>query len=314
MDSPAGSRNVRFYARDGAKIAGVLTLPPDAAGGRGRPPGVLLCQGLSGRKELIAPFIARQFAEVGLASLRFDYRGFGESEGPRGWIDPFARVDDALHAFAYLSEVEEVDPHRLAVYGLSLGGPVAIALAAQEPRVRAVVAVSAPSDGERLLRGLRTEAEWVEFLERVRRDRGRRAMGQESTKVDVAELFPFSQSFLTKYSRLSGGEGTSSISEPPPGQLTTRVALGCADLILAFHAEDAAGRLGVRPLLLVAGEQDDVATPDQVRVLFDRASGPRELVMMPQRDHVDLDTGDGLVAQVKIARDWLARQLRPGPH
>src|SRR5262249_59287734 len=69
-----------------------------------------------------------------------------------------ARVEDALHAFAYLAQRPEADPRRLGVKGLSLGGPIAVALAAAEPRARAVVSVSGPGNVELLLRSLRTGA------------------------------------------------------------------------------------------------------------------------------------------------------------
>jgi fermentation-respiration switch protein FrsA (DUF1100 family) len=90
------------------------------------------------------------------------------------------------------------------------------------------------------------------------------------------------------------------------------VYLASAEAILDFRPEDAVRRLESRPLLLIAGENDDVATHDHVRALFDPAPGPRELVMMPDCDHLDLDTGEGLTEQASMAARWLVSQLGSG--
>ncbi|HXE73756.1 MAG TPA: hypothetical protein VNO81_13925, partial [Candidatus Nitrosotenuis sp.] len=71
----------------------------------------------------------------------------------------------------------EVDPGRMGIYGLSLGGPVALGTAAEEPRARAVVSISGPPDGERLMRYLRTSSQWIDFRARVLEDRARRPPG-----------------------------------------------------------------------------------------------------------------------------------------
>ena len=71
-------KKVHFYS-DGLKLAAVLFLPD----GPGPHPGIVLCHGFTCIKELILPDYARRFAAAGFAALTFDYRGFGESEGPR---------------------------------------------------------------------------------------------------------------------------------------------------------------------------------------------------------------------------------------
>lgn len=83
-------------------------------------------------RTLVLPEVARRLADVGVASLRFDYSGFGDSQGERGWIDPGARADDARFALEALIAQPHVDAVRLGVYGHSLGGPVALATAAAD--------------------------------------------------------------------------------------------------------------------------------------------------------------------------------------
>jgi dienelactone hydrolase len=194
--------DVTFFNRDGVKLAGVLNLPASATAASPGP-AVLLCQGLSGVKHLVLPEITAGFAARGLTTLRFDYAGYGESEGDRGWIDPPARVDDALYAFAWLRSQEGVDGARVGVYGHSYGGPVAISLASREPKVRAVVSVSGVSDGSWMLSSIRTSWDWVAFKHRIEEERAKVAATGQSTLVDITEILPFSRAFFAANEKLN---------------------------------------------------------------------------------------------------------------
>jgi pyruvate/2-oxoglutarate dehydrogenase complex dihydrolipoamide acyltransferase (E2) component len=72
-------RRVSFYS-GGHKLAGVYYAPQGAAGAA---PGVVLLVGYTYLKEMVVAEMARFLAKRGFAALIFDYRGFGESEGPR---------------------------------------------------------------------------------------------------------------------------------------------------------------------------------------------------------------------------------------
>ena len=71
-------KDVRFFSH-GARIAGVLRLPA----GNGPHPVVVMCTGMTLTKEVWLPANAEWLCERGHATLNFDYRGWGESEGPR---------------------------------------------------------------------------------------------------------------------------------------------------------------------------------------------------------------------------------------
>lgn len=301
------ARKVYFYTLDGSRLAGTLTLPAKASA-TSRTPAVLLCQGLSGVKNLVLPEIAMRMAQAGLASLAFDYRGYGESEGKHGWINPASRVDDALHAFAFLAQCKEVDPKCLGVYGLSLGGPVALSVAASEPRARAVVTVSAPGNGEEMLRSLRTSSEWIEFKNRLRADRDSRAVTGKSALVSIQEIFPFSPNFMAKYSALKSG-GTSTMARQTGPKEKSLFYLASGDAIIDFRPKEAAERLGNRPLLMVVGEEDDIATVKETQKIYRTVSGPKKLIVVPGYDHVDLDTGHGLEYQARQAIRWFNEHL-----
>ncbi len=97
--------------------------------------------------------LARRLADRGWFVLNITYRH------PPGWTWP-APVDDVRAAVDWLethAAGQNIDPSRIAVYGYSAGGHLALLQGLRDPRVKAVVAGAAPSDlmlfeGGRLVR------------------------------------------------------------------------------------------------------------------------------------------------------------------
>ncbi|HEU4629383.1 MAG TPA: bifunctional alpha/beta hydrolase/OsmC family protein [Gemmatimonadaceae bacterium] len=134
---------VTFEGSRGQSLAGRLELPPD-----GEPRATaLFAHCFTCSKDLAAAVrISRALAEHGLAVLRFDFTGIGESEGEPAGGAIAADVADLEAAAAQLATLAA--PPSLLV-GHSLGGTAALAAAGRLPTVRAVVTIGAPSDPER---------------------------------------------------------------------------------------------------------------------------------------------------------------------
>lgn len=75
----------------------------------------------------------------GFGVLALDPRGQGRSTG-RGMDWGWNGDQDVPAAVTYLTERDDVDPQRIAVLGLSMGGEQAVGAAGVDPRIRAVVA------------------------------------------------------------------------------------------------------------------------------------------------------------------------------
>ena len=135
-------RRAHDFGNEGQQIAGTLHLP----NGVGPHPGVVLCHGFTGMR-LEAHFLfvktSRALEQAGIASLRFDFRGSGESEGEFRDMTVEGEVSDALKAVDVLCAVPEVDERRVGVLGLSLGGFVAACVTGLEKRVKSTVLWSA---------------------------------------------------------------------------------------------------------------------------------------------------------------------------
>ena len=100
------------------------------------------------------------------------------------------------------------------------------------------------------------------------------------------------------------------MAEPTTPNQKQLFHLSSAEAIIDFRPEEAARRLGSRPLLLITGEKDDVATVEQVLDIYQNVSGPKRLVIVPGHDHVDLDTGQGLQYQAELTIRWFNEHLR----
>ncbi|MEM7739071.1 MAG: alpha/beta fold hydrolase [Deinococcota bacterium] len=87
--------------------------------------------------------ISRALTQAGIAVLRFDFTGLGESKGDFADTNFSSNVDDLVAAAQFLSE--NYEPPQLLV-GHSLGGAAVLHTAAQLDSVKAVATVAAPAN------------------------------------------------------------------------------------------------------------------------------------------------------------------------
>ncbi|ROR97963.1 serine aminopeptidase S33 family [Sinobacterium caligoides] len=81
------------------------------------------------------------FTAAGIATMNFDYRSFGQSDGePRQVVDIPGQQDDFLAALEHARAQPWVDARRIIIWGSSLGGGHAISMAARFPSAFAMIA------------------------------------------------------------------------------------------------------------------------------------------------------------------------------
>jgi len=136
---------------EGVTLAGTLTLPP----GSGPHPAIVLLSG-SGPQDRdesllpvaqIKPFalIADALGRAGVAVLRFDDRGVGQSTGDFASATTSDFTADARAAVAYLRSRPEIDPARVGALGHSEGGLEVAAMAGADPSLAFVVSMAGPA-------------------------------------------------------------------------------------------------------------------------------------------------------------------------
>lgn len=127
--------------------AGVRCAATHFAGAHGAPV-VVLAHGLAGTQDAgMFPF-AEAFAAAGLHAVTFDYRGFGASDGePRQVVSLAGQVADLHAAVDAAKRLPGVDPTRVVLWGISLGGGHVVSVAADRDDVSALVSVVPMVDG-----------------------------------------------------------------------------------------------------------------------------------------------------------------------
>jgi uncharacterized protein len=109
--------------------------------GNARGPCIVMAHGLGGTREAGLEPYAQKFAQAGYLVLLFDYRHFGDSDGqPRQLFSVGRQLGDWAAAIKYARSLDEVDEHRVALWGTSFSGGHVIVAAARDGRVAAVAA------------------------------------------------------------------------------------------------------------------------------------------------------------------------------
>jgi len=140
VDVIAG-RDVEISCGD-ITLEGLLHLPD----GAGPFPGIVVChphpQYGGDMYNNVVGALVRAALDSGLAALRFNFRGVGESEGTHtgGQAEP----DDVKSACAFLAEQPEIDSERVALAGYSFGAAMAL-LASPDVSPSGLALVSLPT-------------------------------------------------------------------------------------------------------------------------------------------------------------------------
>ena len=91
----------------------------------------------------------QHFHQLGLSVFVFDYRGYGRSEGNFPTEAQVYRDTEA--AWNYLTQVREIPPLQIFLYGHSLGGAIAIDLAVKQPEVAGLIVESSFTSMRRMV-------------------------------------------------------------------------------------------------------------------------------------------------------------------
>ena len=269
-------------------------------------PALVLTGPFTGVKEQVTGTYADALAAEGFVTLAFDHRNFGASGGsPRQHEDSAGKLEDLRYATSYLAARDEVDADRLGSVGVCLGGGYALRHAAFDPRIKAVAMVAAAFNSPQAMRDGMGAQHYRDLM---------------ATFADVEQSeFESGEVDLIPVVSADGGDVAMPGREPFEYYGTTR---GQADgwhnqvtrlsirSLLTLDAALGADFLAATPGLVVHGRVDDYCSPDAAQAIFERLTGPKDLVWLDTSSHIDLYDDPDLVGQaVAAVRDWLVRHL-----
>lgn len=271
-------KDVQFYS-EGALLKAHLYVPENVSGSV---PAILMCHGFAGVKELLLPGFADKFCNAGFVVLCFDYRGFGESEGDRGILQPALQQTDIRNALSFLYTIPEVDNTKIALWGTSFGGSNVVAVAAVDKRVKCVTAQLAFSNGERSILGAKSEEEKEKILATIQRSLEKKVTQNREMMMPINKFLTDEQSlaFFEKYK-----DSFPALHEKVPF-LTMKE-------VIEYKSEELIKKVSV-PVLIVGAENDIVNPMFESVQLFENANEPKELYTVKGATHYEVYEGKHL--------------------
>jgi fermentation-respiration switch protein FrsA (DUF1100 family) len=291
------------FSSQGLTLAGDLRVP---AGNEGLP-ALTFTGPLSGVKDQVVGTYADLLAEAGFVTLAFDHRNFGDSEGePRQHEDSAGKLADLRDAVRFLAERPEVDPDRIGVVGICLGGSYAVRAAAFDPRVRAVAGIAAAYNSPQRVYDALGPDGFRERLGGLVDNLAREASGGEIAYIPaVSNDEPAAMPPGEPFEYYGTERNRSTVWE-------NRLTVDTIFQLLTLDALAAVALLGRTPFLIVHGRVDGFCTPEGAQIAYDRAPGPKEIEWLDTTNHIDLyDQPEYVEPAVERAAAFLAEHLAP---
>jgi uncharacterized protein len=306
VDHRAVTRTEHPFPVGGTGCAAWLYRPAGAA----PVPCVVLAHGFGMTRHCRLAAWAERFAAAGLAALVFDYRGFGDSGGtPRQVLDIAAQRADWRAAVAHARATPGIDAERVALWGTSFSGGHVLAVAADDPRVAAVVAQVPFVDGAALRRsgrsGARPSAARVRHTARLVVDAVRDELRGRTGRAPL--LVPVAGELGSGAVIAGPGAGAAIAHLVPDGVAWRNEVAARVALRVPF---DRPGRHAARircPLLVAVAGQDTVTPPGPAAAVA--AAAPRGEVVSHPVAHFAAYVGAGFEAFAADETAFLVRHL-----
>lgn len=277
-----------YFVNEEFRLLGVLHIPEKEQ--ERQSIGLVFLHGWAGYR--IGPHqmftkMARRAEKLGFCSLRFDFRGRGDSEGDTEAATLSTMISDALAACAFLRE--STDVAEIALIGDCSGSEVAIGAGPLDPTIRAMILWSAPivAGDRRSLEAAKRKHILITYLRKLLyRETWQKLFGR---RLQLGQIWRVLR---------SGGKGAGETGSPEDAAI---------DWERRFM--DFAG-----PRLFIYGGNDPT-TPECVehyRALCERAGKPYEIHIVPGANHAFYSLAwENEVIEKSLA--WLQEQFVISP-
>ena len=296
-------QKVTFKNRYGITLAADIYLPRDHAGER--LPALAISGPFGAVKEQASGLYAQTLAERGFITLAFDPSYTGESGGePRNVASPDINSEDFSAAVDFLGLQASVDRNRIGVLGICGFSGMALTAATSDSRIKAVATASMYDMSRSISRSYKdsyTKEQRQKVIDYISQQRwadaenGSYAVGLHEVPFDDKDNIVKGQRILPEalpenpnpvlaaffdYYRTPRGFHPRSINSTTAWTATTPMSF------FSFPMYANVDMISPRPILLVAGE--NAHSRYYSEDVYKLASEPKELLIVPDADHVDL--------------------------
>ncbi|TGJ86986.1 hypothetical protein E0Z10_g1719 [Xylaria hypoxylon] len=292
---------VSFQTLDGLTLRGTLYI----AGVNS--PAVIITPGFNVTRDVLLPRIAQYFQLAGITALVYDPRTIGSSDGnPRNEINPAQQVTDYHDALTFLKTNGRVDPERIAYWGFSFSGAVALAAAALDKRSKLVIAVCPLTHWDLDV------SKWRGVMAKAMQDRESRLSG------NAAFSLPMITDRGVNPAGFSSGMGATELDlvaearKIPGFNLNTTIQTYYN--IMSWSPFKLLKFLTPTPVLIVTPEDDRISPlADQTELIYNHIQSPKQMYVVPKKGHMDVLDGESfdnvMAVQVAFIRQYLASDV-----
>ncbi|KAE9965673.1 hypothetical protein BLS_007452 [Venturia inaequalis] len=278
----------------GEKSAGDLYLPS----GPGPFPITITGPGFAGVKEMLIPDYANALAKAGIATLAFDYIGFGSSTGKvRQDIKPPEQIQTYRDSIDAVAKDSRFDKNRIGAWGTSLGGAHTLVVSSTDPRVKAGVAIIPHIEIDPA-----TMADRLSIIDAIEADtKASQTPGAPRVMIGVSGE-PGARAALTSDGAVAWTKDVTKNAPTYKNEVTAMSMLGMA----SYSTLEDAKKIKI-PLLAITAESDSITPAKKIHEAMDGVKSV-QFKDFPGT-HFGL-FGANLTATIDLTVDWFQKHLK----
>ncbi|CUV66065.1 conserved exported hypothetical protein [Sulfurovum sp. enrichment culture clone C5] len=281
-------KKVMFKNRYGITLVADLYLPKNRP--NERLPALAVSGPFGAVKEQSSGLYAQTMAERGFVAIAFDPSYIGESGGePRNMASPEINTEDFSAAVDYLSIQPFVDQNRIGIIGVCGFGGMALNATAVDKRIKAVAVASMYDMSRVMAKGyydklpLEERTQMLEKMSLQRTEDAKKGSPTLGSRILPEKLQGNEPQFVVdyfNYYRTPRGFHPRSLNSN--GAWTATNAFSFMNMPLLTYIKE----ISPRPVLIIAGENAHSRYFSEDA--YKAANEPKELMIIPNTNHVDL--------------------------